>query len=112
MSNNTLASRLNRRITLEYPVESADGLGGFTILWTELETLWAEVIPLSAGREVLEASQLQATQMHRFTLRALNNVTADMRIRYNDRIFAIRALRYPDAGKTTLEILAEEGAVA
>ena len=37
--------RLQRRLVLEAPARTPDGLGGFTSAWTPLGTLWAEVLP-------------------------------------------------------------------
>ena len=38
--------QLRTQLTLEQPVETPDGQGGFTLTWTTLATLWALVEPL------------------------------------------------------------------
>ena len=55
---------LNRRLTLEAPVESADGAGGVTRSYDAVATLWAQVTPVSAAR-AFEAEQLGARITHR-----------------------------------------------
>lgn len=42
---------LNRKLVLETQSRVSDDAGGFTVVWTELGTLWAQVVP-GSGREV------------------------------------------------------------
>ena len=46
------APMLTRRLVLEAPERVADGAGGYTETWVARGTLWAEVVPRGAGREV------------------------------------------------------------
>ena len=41
---------LNRQLTLESPVRTPDGAGGYAVTWTALGTLWAAIKP-GNGRE-------------------------------------------------------------
>lgn len=107
MKGDDIASRLNRRITLQNPVETPDGNGGFTTSWVDVATIWAEVKAVG-GREVFAQGQIQARQPCYFRVRYREDVTAAMRISYGGKLFNIRALRDVDGLKRLLEILGEE----
>lgn len=97
--------QLNRRLTLEAPVESADGAGGVTLTYSAVATLWASVEPVSA-RGGVAADALGATITHRITIRYSADIT--LRHRFNDggTIFRIVAIR--ERGKRFLDIDVEE----
>ena len=59
---------LNRRLTLEAPVETADGTGGVIRSYATVATVWASVEPVAARGDVV-AVQLGATVTHRITVR-------------------------------------------
>jgi SPP1 family predicted phage head-tail adaptor len=96
---------LSRRLTLEAPVESADGAGGVTRSFGAVATLWVSVTPLSAAREI-EAARLGARVSHRLHLRYRDDITTRHRFRDGARIYRIVALR--DRDGRFLEIEAEQ----
>ena len=98
---------LNRRLTLEAPVDSADGAGGVVRSYETVATLWAEVTPVSAVR-ALEAERLGASVTHRIRLRFSDDITIRHRFREDSRVFRIVALRDRDGRKRFLQIEAEE----
>lgn len=109
MTGDTFAGRMNRRITLEEAVTTPDGSGGFSTAWEEFATVWAEVKPLSPGREALADARLASQQGYRILMRTLTGLNADMRINHGGRYLNIRAIRFPEPDGAVLEILAEEG---
>lgn len=98
---------LNRRLTLEAPVENADGAGGVVRDFETVATLWAEVTPVSAAR-VIEAERAGARVTHRIGIRFADDVTTRHRFRDGDRVFRIVSLRDRDGLKRFLTIEAEE----
>jgi SPP1 family predicted phage head-tail adaptor len=96
---------LNRRLTLEAPVESDDGAGGVTRSYAAVATLWASVEPVSARGEVAAAA-LGAAISHRIRIRTNADVTLRYRFRDGARIFQIVAMRERD--KRFLDIDAAE----
>jgi head-tail adaptor len=60
---------LNRRLVLEAPVESGDGVGGVTRSYATVTTLWAQVTPVSARADVA-AGSLGAALGYRIVIRA------------------------------------------
>ena len=98
---------LNRRLTLEAPVESADGAGGVMRSFETVATLWAEVTPISAARAI-EAERAGARVTHRIGIRFADDITTMHRFRDGERIFRLVALRDRDGRKRFLSIEAEE----
>jgi SPP1 family predicted phage head-tail adaptor len=86
---------LDRRLTLEAPVESADGSGGVTRSFSAVATLWASVDPVSA-RENVVADALGADVTHRIRIRYDSSITLRHRFRDGDAVFRIVAIRARD----------------
>ena len=59
---------LNRLLTLETPVSTPDGAGGFSAGWEAIGTLWAEITP-GTGREAGGVEITRSTVSYRITLR-------------------------------------------
>lgn len=106
-----LASRLRQRITLQQAQETADGAGGSSRSWSDVATVWAELVPyrVSRGDERVLAEQLQAEVTHRVSLRYRSDVTVDMRISYAGRLFNIRSVTNVGEADVLLDLLVEEG---
>jgi SPP1 family predicted phage head-tail adaptor len=98
---------LNRRLTLEAPVESADGAGGVVREFETVATLWAEVMPVSAARAI-EAERAGARITHRIGIRFADDITTQHRFRDGEWVFRIVSLRDRDGRKRFLQIEAEE----
>ncbi|UWQ96999.1 head-tail adaptor protein [Rhodobacteraceae bacterium M385] len=99
---------LNRKLTLEAPVRSSDGAGGFSEVWQALGCIWGEVLPRGAGRET-EASELNL----KVTIRAApqgapSRPTAAMRFRDGARVYRIDAVTEADAAGRYLVCFAKE----
>jgi SPP1 family predicted phage head-tail adaptor len=99
--------KLNRRLTLEAPTETADGAGGVTRSYSPVATLWAHVEPVSA-RGVVEAQALGVNVTHRIRVRYSADITLRHRFRDGARIFRIVAIR--ERRMRFLDIDAEERA--
>ena len=88
----TQAADLNRRLSLEAPVDSDDGAGGVSVTYQAVTTLWAQVTPVSA-RGAVDADRLAATVTHRIAIRARDDVTTRHRFQAGGAIYRIVALR-------------------
>jgi SPP1 family predicted phage head-tail adaptor len=97
---------LNRRLVLEAPSESDDGLGGVTRLYDVVTTLWAQVTPVSA-RADFAAGSLGAALRYRIVIRRRSDVTTRHRFQDGTRIYSVIAAR-ESADRRFLEIDAEE----
>lgn len=97
---------LDQRLTLEIPVEAADGVGGTVRSYAAGPLLWASVTPVAA-RGNLVADAAGASVTHRIVIRARADITVRHRLRKGARIWRIVAVRDEDAGRF-LRIEAEE----
>jgi SPP1 family predicted phage head-tail adaptor len=95
------------RVTLETPVETTDALGGASLAYQPVVTLWAS-IEARTGVEKVLGGRLEGTTDTRITLRWRGGVDARMRFTFGTRIFGIRASFDPDGRKRDLVCLCEE----
>jgi SPP1 family predicted phage head-tail adaptor len=107
-SNNAIASGERRvRLVLEAPLESATALGGASLAWTPVITLWAR-LEATTGRETLEGLRAEGRTDTRITLRHRAGIDTRMRFRFGARLFAIRAAFDPDGSRRDLVCLCQE----
>jgi SPP1 family predicted phage head-tail adaptor len=88
---------LSHELVLEEPVETPDGGGGFTIVWSALATIWARLEPVNPASEFW-AGRDASEQTHRVTLRHREGVRQGMRFRKLTRLFPV--LSVEDADET------------
>lgn len=98
---------MRRRLVLEAPVETPDGLGGTQQRFRRIAALWAQLEWL-AGAERWREGRPEQVGTHRITLRWRHGLDASQRFRDGDRLYAIRALGDPDGSRRRLICLAEE----
>ena len=100
--------QLRKRVTLQAETPTTDGAGGYALAWTNIATVWAEIVPVS-GKKLSFAEHLEGRVTHHVTLRYQSVVTTDMRLAYNGRVFNIHAvLNFEERNRWT-ELLVEEG---
>ncbi len=99
--------RMRRRLVLEAPVASPDGLGGATKGFEAVAALWAQVEWIS-GTEAWRQGRPEQSRNYRITMRWRGDVDAGRRLRDGDRIFDIRSAADPDGARRRLVCLAEE----
>lgn len=100
-------SQLRHRITLQSPVSTADTYGGYSLSWTDIATVWAQIIPETGG-ESLQHGRLLVTQSLKIRIRYLDGIHSDCRILFEDRKFGIRAVINERERNEMLILFAEE----
>ena len=106
MSRQRIATR-RYRLTLQQPLETADDIGGVSVTWSDVATLWAEVRP-KTGREGLWADMPAGRLASLIVIRHRVGVRPDMRFTDGARIFDIRAVFDPDGRRRFLHCLCVE----
>jgi SPP1 family predicted phage head-tail adaptor len=104
---NTAIGQLRRRLVLEAPVATSDGIGGATQLFEIKAAFWAQLEWLS-GSETWQRGRPEQARSYRVTLRWRGDVDAGKRLRDGDRIFDIRSVADPDGSRRRLTCLVEE----
>ncbi|WP_332698415.1 phage head closure protein [Bosea sp. (in: a-proteobacteria)] len=98
---------MRRRLLLEQPAGTADGIGGETRAYALVAAVWAHVEWLS-GEERWRGGRPEQALSHRISLRWRAGVDAGQRLRDAAQIFEIRAVADPDGGRRRLVCLVEE----
>lgn len=103
----SLASRLQHRVTLQQVSQSSDGQGGFTESWSSVATLFAEIKP-QKSYERFQAAQMQTPTTHKITIRYRAGITTKHRLIFGTRVFEIKGIINPDEANRILELTALE----
>lgn len=98
---------LNKRVALQSPTLTADGMGGNTVAWGTEAQVWAAIWPTSA-REQIEGGQQTMTVSHRMRIRYRSDVASDWRVKYGDRYFSIVSIINPNEKNAMLDLLCRE----
>lgn len=76
---NLAAGRLRHQVVIEQQVTAINSSGEQDVTWEELDTVWAEIAPLSA-RESILSEQAQSKVTVKIVIRYLAGVTASMHV--------------------------------
>jgi SPP1 family predicted phage head-tail adaptor len=98
---------LNRRVTMQRPVQTEDEGGGKTIVWQDVAEVWAKVEPVSS-REKFFAGQTMSEVTHRIILRHRTDVRNEMRIRFGENHFSVDSIIDLAGARRFLELLCVE----
>ncbi len=103
------AGALRHKVRIEYPVKATDGAGGsLPIVWTVLDSVYAEVLPATPGTEPAEADQPRSNVRHRVRTRFRTGVTNAMRIVFANRVLHIQSVVNVEDRNEELEIFCVE----
>lgn len=102
----TGAGELDRRLTLQAPIETDDGEGGVALSYTDVCALWAKVTPLAARADVA-ADSLGAVVRYRIVTRARGDITTRHQLQGGAVTYRVIAVRL-SADRRFVEIDAEE----
>jgi SPP1 family predicted phage head-tail adaptor len=100
---------LGKRITLQYPVETTDGMGGFSTVWTDDCTIFAAIWDATAN-EINAASSTGLIVTHKIRIRYHSSIKSSWRIKYGLRYFAIVSIINPNEGNRQQDLLCKEAA--
>jgi len=101
------AGSLNKRITIQYSTRVSDSLGGFTLTWADVATVWAALWPVSAN-ETVQSNQQVMTISHRIRIRYRSILRPSWRIKYGNRYFAIISIINPEERNEWLDLMVKE----
>lgn len=101
-------AELRQRIKFQSLTRTADGQGGWTESWSDFAEVWAKVEPVSASEKYF-SQRIQQNTTHKIAIRWLENITSEMRIVFESRIFQIHGIRRENEERWFMFIDAEEG---
>lgn len=82
------SENLDKRITIQEPVEVIDDYGQETRTWSTFATVWANV-KLNIGKESFKTSEKVKERVVDFKFRWRTDLTNEMRIVYNSNYYEI-----------------------
>ena len=103
---------LRDRIAIETAVETSDGGGGVTVIWTELDRVWAKVSAVNSvvrNAELYRSEQMQPRNVYRVVIRYRDDLREDMRIIHGSKVLYIRSIIVFDTASDRMDLIVEEG---
>ena len=101
---------LNKRITFQSSTKTADGMGGFSVVWAAIPdpaTVWAGIWPVSASEQI-QANATTMTISHRIRIRYQSGIKGSYRIKFGTRYFAIVSIINPNERNEWLDLICKE----
>ena len=108
--NPTRIGALRHRVTFQFLTRTSDGQGGYSSTWANLPslpTVWAEVKPANTNERFF-AQALQYQRTHQVVIRYRADLTQEMRMLYDSRIFQIKSIKRVEERRWFLIIDLEE----
>ena len=107
------AGTLRHRITLQQRSTAQDSVGGQSVTWSDVATVWASIEP-SGGKELMAAQAMNIGIPSTITMRWQSlfsnpKALAAMRVIYGSRLFNIHASNNPEERNRVLVLLCSEG---
>lgn len=82
------AGRLDQRLILKSKVSGKDTIGGETISWTNVVTVWGAAEPMR-GREFLVLQEAESDLVVRFTIYYRTDITSAWRVEWRGQDYEI-----------------------
>ena len=103
------AGILNKRIILEAPVKTSDGMGGFSESYSTVAEVYAAIWPVSAT-DILRNNAPVMEVTHRIRIRYRSVMKSAWRISWAGRYFSIVSIIDPNMKHEWLDLLCKEAA--
>jgi len=101
---------LNKRLTIEAPSRVADGMGGFTVVWTTVASAVPAAIWPASANEAMRAGQVSQEITHRVRIRYRPVIKAGWRLSWGGRYFNVAGVVDPNMAHRWLDLLCKEAA--
>ena len=99
---------LRHRVVVQGQTQTPNGMGGFSVTWSELFKSRAAIWPLSS-KEQLDAMKLESVITNKIRIRYRAGITSKNRIVFGSRIFNIQGAPInADERNKTLDLLVTE----
>jgi len=98
---------LSRRLTLQRPVSTSDGMGGVSVVWTTDSIVWGALWPVSATERI----QSQAPTLvisHRVRIRYHGTIAPDWRLKYGNRYLSVVSIVNTNESDRQLDLMCRE----
>ena len=103
-----VSGQMRERVTIQAPADQQSPLGEATVTWSDVATVWASVMGVSA-RDYFAAQQSGVVITHRIRIRFLPELNHQQRMIWRGRTFEISSILERE-NRSVHEILAREDA--
>ena len=107
MTTQIEAGDLRHRVSIERPVRSSDGGGGFLVTWVRIAEVWAAVWPRTMD-ESLALDRVAGRATHDVWMRHRTDLKPEMRLRLGSRTFDVRGVLDVEERGRWLKCVVEE----
>lgn len=104
------SGELRHRVTLQYPTDTADGMGGYTRTWTDDETVFAAIWDTPASATVTLGKQAEP-DVTRIRIRYHSTIDSTWRLKWGTTYYAIHSVVNPDKRNRSLDLVCKEAEV-
>ena len=94
---------LKHRITIQKPARVSNGMGGFAVTWTNVATVWARILPVSA-KEARESEREAMTISHTVSIRWRSDLRPTWRLKHKTAYLSIVGIVNPELANEWLDI--------
>jgi SPP1 family predicted phage head-tail adaptor len=101
------AGPLRQRVTIKDKSVSQNTYGEEVITWTDVDTVWAAVEPLS-GREFLEGKQITAEVSTRIRIRYRSGITPEMQVVFGSITYDIHSIIHIEEREREIHLMCQE----
>ena len=98
---------LNKRIEIQSPTLTSDGMGGFDTVFATVATVWSAIWPTSASERIQSMGAVM-TISHRIRIRYRSDIRSGWRLKFKDRYFDIVSIVNPSESNRMLDIMCKE----
>lgn len=98
---------LNKRVEIQAQTKVSDGMGGWTVSYSTLATVWAAIWDATAS-EVNAANQTSLVITHRIRIRYRSAFKSAWRLKFGNRYFAIVSVVNKNEKNEYLDIMCKE----
>ena len=99
--------QLNQRVDIMQKVETPNGVGGLTIIWSLVGSVWAKLVPVHVSSSLL-GQQDQERSRHKIYIRKPAQIVSGWKLVMGVREFEVTSVVDPDETDRFLELMTEE----
>jgi len=100
---------MNKRVLIQYPTKIGDDMGGFIDTWTDGDTVFCSIWPISATEQI-QSSASTMIASHRIRMRYRSDIKANWRLKYHHSYYNVVSIINHNMANRMLELLVKEAA--
>ncbi len=102
-----MIGELNKRIVVQHPTLTPDGMGGMTKVYSDADTIWSALWPVKASERV-QSDQATMTATMRIRIRYRSKFLPSWRLRFGNRFFNVVSIINQNERNQWLDLMCEE----